>query len=341
MATVRNSRELRDSLIKLSLYVENNKRYVTREFKPIIEELTKQYKILIADIKYNSLDGLTKKELLTLLTKVRKINQKVYNEYTQHLLDMLASFMKSVNDVSLVMFASHFVAEEDEDDEVAVVPIYSKRKALEAAEEESKSNIVLFGLSSLSVMPTLWSKLTNVPIAANGLYVGEFIGAFGTSSQVQIESIIKQAYVNNWTKDEVIENIATVFNKVENQNSALVNTVMQHIYQNTNANVMSAFTKKYRWVSVLDNKTSAICLSRNGHVYIFGSGVLPPAHINCRSHIEPVTDDVYNQVKLQDWLNQQSSSIREDIGGIFDNEKFISTKSLKPSDLESKTDKIV
>lgn len=338
MATVRNNRELRDSLIKLSLYVENNKRYVIKEFKPIIEELVKQYKILIADIKYNSLDGMTKKELLALIVKVRKINQKVYNEYTQHLLDMLASFMKSVNTVSLIMFASHFETDEEESE---VIPTFTKRQALDRAESESKDNTVIFGLAALSSMATLWSKLTNVPIAANGLYVGEFIGAFGTSSQAQIESLIKQGYVNNWTRDEVVENITATFNRIENQNAALVNTVMQHVYQNTNANVMSAFTKKYRWVSVLDNRTSSICLSRSGRVYVFGSGVLPPAHINCRSHIEPVTDDVYNQVKLLDWMNQQSSAIRDEIGGIFVDEKFIATKSLKPSDLESKTDKIV
>lgn len=339
MATVRNNRELRDSLIKLSLYVENNKRYVIREFKPVVEELTKQYKILISDIKYNSLDGMTKKELLALIVKLRKINQQVYNEYTQHLLDMLASFMKSVNTVSLIMFASHFQTDDEDDSEE--VPAYTKRQALDRAESESKNNTVIFGLAALTTMSTLWSKLTNVPIAANGLYIGEFIGAFGTSSQAQIESLIKQCYVNNWTKDELIENINVAFGRIENQNSALVNTAMQHIFQNTNANAMSAFTKSYRWVSVLDGRTSAICRSRNGHVYKFGSGVLPPAHINCRSHIEPVNDDVYNQLKLLDWMNQQSSELADDIGGIFDNEKFVSTKSLKPSDLESKVDKIV
>lgn len=41
----------------------------------------------------------------------------------------------------------------------------------------------------------------------------------------------------------------------------------------------------YRWVSILDSKTSQICRSLDGQVFKFGQGPLPPAHPNCRSSI--------------------------------------------------------
>lgn len=41
----------------------------------------------------------------------------------------------------------------------------------------------------------------------------------------------------------------------------------------------------YRWVSILDSKTSQICRSLDGQVFKFGQGPIPPAHPNCRSSI--------------------------------------------------------
>lgn len=41
----------------------------------------------------------------------------------------------------------------------------------------------------------------------------------------------------------------------------------------------------YRWVSILDDATSAICRTLDGQVFKFGQGPLPPAHPNCRSSI--------------------------------------------------------
>ena len=41
----------------------------------------------------------------------------------------------------------------------------------------------------------------------------------------------------------------------------------------------------YRWISILDNKTSQLCRSLSGRVFRFGRGPVPPAHPNCRSTI--------------------------------------------------------
>ena len=46
--------------------------------------------------------------------------------------------------------------------------------------------------------------------------------------------------------------------------------------------------KGVRWVSTLDDRTSAICQSRDGKIYAIAQGPRPPAHPNCRSTTTPV-----------------------------------------------------
>ncbi|WP_187275389.1 hypothetical protein [Methylobacterium sp. WL6] len=43
-----------------------------------------------------------------------------------------------------------------------------------------------------------------------------------------------------------------------------------------------------RWVSVLDSRTTPVCMARDGKVYEPGKGPRPPAHWRCRSTTTPV-----------------------------------------------------
>jgi len=73
---------------------------------------------------------------------------------------------------------------------------------------------------------------------------------------------------------------------------ALARTAVNYV---TNAAKEAVFEKnpdviaKVMWVSVLDSRTTPICQSRDGKVYLVGQGPRPPAHINCRSVITPIT----------------------------------------------------
>lgn len=46
--------------------------------------------------------------------------------------------------------------------------------------------------------------------------------------------------------------------------------------------------REERWVSTLDNRTSAICQSLDGRRFKVGEGITPPAHPNCRSARMPI-----------------------------------------------------
>lgn len=60
---------------------------------------------------------------------------------------------------------------------------------------------------------------------------------------------------------------------------------VQHRVANRNTNLI----KGVQWVSTLDLRTTAICMSRDGNQYPTGQGPRPPAHYNCRSMITMIT----------------------------------------------------
>ncbi len=74
-----------------------------------------------------------------------------------------------------------------------------------------------------------------------------------------------------------------------------------------------------QWVAVLDSRTTPICQSRDGNFYPVGEGPRPPAHINCRSTMVPVTSK--NKARLENrqtyngWLKAQNKATQDDILG--------------------------
>jgi len=78
-----------------------------------------------------------------------------------------------------------------------------------------------------------------------------------------------------------------------NNARAFVKTSLKSMETQTQTELWKAnpdIVKKYKWVSVLDSRTSLICQSRDGRIYEVGKGDLPPAHPNCRSSVTPVFD---------------------------------------------------
>lgn len=71
------------------------------------------------------------------------------------------------------------------------------------------------------------------------------------------------------------------------------------------------------WVSVLDNRTTMICASRDGNIYPIDSGPRPPAHINCRSSVVPVLAGMNRMARelFPDWLLRQPHAIQDDVLG--------------------------
>lgn len=82
----------------------------------------------------------------------------------------------------------------------------------------------------------------------------------------------------------------------------------------------------YTWVSILDGKTSTQCRSLSGRTFRFATGPIPPIHLNCRSHIEPLFNagTVFARTTGQvidvgetyySWLRRQTRQFQDDVLG--------------------------
>ena len=110
---------------------------------------------------------------------------------------------------------------------------------------------------------------------------------------------------------------------------AIVRTATTEITNRAHHEVYSRHpevTTKYEWVSVLDGRTSDICIARSGKTYPYGEGPVPPAHINCRSVITPVIPGAAPSISAsesgptaasnyQEWLKEQSAQRQNEILG--------------------------
>lgn len=101
----------------------------------------------------------------------------------------------------------------------------------------------------------------------------------------------------------------------------MVYTAVQHVSTIARMAAMKRTpgVSRYRWVSILDNRTSDICRGLSGRVFEFGKGPRPPAHFRCRSHIVAVRDNDKSgapapQTYYQ-WLKGQSAGFQDEVLG--------------------------
>ena len=122
-------------------------------------------------------------------------------------------------------------------------------------------------------------------IVRNGLLTGEttqdlasrLIGnlQFGQSGNIR-QIALAGGEITKAANHQVITLVRTSINQV-------ANTASQQVYE-ANQDI----TKKYRYVSTLDTRTSAICRALDGREFEYGKGPKPPQHFNCRSTTVPV-----------------------------------------------------
>jgi SPP1 gp7 family putative phage head morphogenesis protein len=153
------------------------------------------------------------------------------------------------------------------------------------------------------------------------------LAAWVVAHNKRVSSTIRKATIEGSSPSAVLSGIrGTRKNKFEDGLMAqtqrgvetTVNTATQHVVVTTLAETFSEETKYYRWVSVLDNRTSVICRSLAGQVFEFGKGPLPPQHPNCRSSIMPISGrggPPVSQPTYYEWLSRQPQSVQDRVLG--------------------------
>lgn len=325
---LRDNMRLYDIATRKQIYVEGVKAQFASEFNDVMNELRIELRRLLVRIKYKNLDGMTKAELNAFMIALRKSQSKVYSAYTQKVIDQLKAFMQADLELTRRIFATAAkeIDEEVEDDE-EVEPL-DDDEAIEYIKEKNTALLLipLFGIAAVTGNPDkLWSSIRNNPIPANGMYLDAFIKTFAVSAQSGVENLIRQAYANGESVSAVIDVLlddkarqgqSSQIQRIGNQARSVLNTTIQFIAQSVSAGVTSSLYGRYRWYSVMDGRTTDICISRNLKEYRYGAGPLPPAHIGCRSHIAPIVgNEPTPQETFYQWVARQPDAVQDDILG--------------------------
>lgn len=191
----------------------------------------------------------------------------------------------------------------------------------------------------------LWARYKAAIMPGTGLTPPQMLTGALNSTMAQTHKLLGAAYAENKTMLATLQDFtgtrANAFRdglrrKMNNQFNAMLNTVLQSISSYVNAEVGANYFERYKWVSVLDSKTTDICRGRDGNIYIYGEGPVPPAHYNCRSVIVPYNGDAggiepkpevtptgepIEPIPTQDdsfyrWIQRQPNDVQNDILGV-------------------------
>ncbi len=120
-----------------------------------------------------------------------------------------------------------------------------------------------------------------------------------------INQIIRKGIADGKTTDQIALEVrkGRVHKISRNQSKALVVTATTSVYAQADHEVYKANEKAlagWQYVSVLDSRTTNICIHRDGEIYPIGDVAhLPPAHYNCRSTTTPVVKSWDDLSKLE------------------------------------------
>ena len=129
--------------------------------------------------------------------------------------------------------------------------------------------------------------------------ITDLMKSFTATETRKVQNAVRQGWFEGQTVSEMVRTIrGTRLNKFKDgilatttrNANQIARTATNHITNQTRAAVMernSRLLDGYEWISTLDSRTSSICRIRDGQVYQFGKGPLPPSHISCRSTVSP------------------------------------------------------
>jgi SPP1 gp7 family putative phage head morphogenesis protein len=314
-----------DALTRQQLLVEGAKLGALNKYAAYIPQLKEAIGAVFNALSVDNLGNLSKKLLLQLQAKLRAAIRAVLGKW----IDGLDTDLQALVDVERkITLAIAKLFDEDDDIEEA---------------KKKKRGFPLFGYDVAKDPDALWKVVQAETMAANGLSTTVAMNFLVTQLVEGAVSRVSQGYANSETtavvksaivgSDETYSRdglLARFFRTVATQ----ISTLVQHVTALAQNAVMSIFVKQYQWVSVLDNKTSDICRQRDGKVFEYENGPLPPAHPNCRSRTIPYGAQVprFNiPDTFTEWLRGQPDAVKEEFAGSTKGGRYMATKPLTPS----------
>ncbi|MEG8031886.1 minor capsid protein [Sphingomonas aurantiaca] len=135
----------------------------------------------------------------------------------------------------------------------------------------------------------------------SGKHLKSWADKLSTDTKDAVEAALRDGLAQGKTTDQIVRSIiGTKANKYTDgimQGSrksidAMVRTAINHVH---NVAAQLSYTenedviKGWKYLSVLDNRTTRFCAAHDGKKYKLGQGPIPPNHVRCRSLCQPVT----------------------------------------------------
>lgn len=282
---------LYDKLTRHQVYFEGVKSWFSSDFNDTLDVLNRRVMNIFLDAPERQLGDLTAAQ---------------YRNFERRLSRQLDSIIKRSKEV-----------------------LWSDLQNVNAADNEMLQDILKSERSTRRKMPSnavVWNQVTKRTVGATGTTLDEMIDAFYANLKATILKEVRKARIDNDSVDDLIttmkgtraaNNRDGLMNKFKNQSNSVLATALQHITSVSQNQYERIFYERYRWVAILDSRTTQICRSRNGKTWAYGKGPVPPAHYNCRSKIVPVDDDRRNYPETYfGWLREQPFNVLSDIVGI-------------------------
>lgn len=303
-------------MVRRQLYIEAVKRHEAQLFAPVLIHLEKIVQTELIALPVQTLAQLTKKQLDAVIKRVRDEYNKALNEYVEEHKTNLEQIAKA--DLVLTGGVVATLA--------ADLPVASAKPSI----IEFIDTLTNVGQAILdptnSFVDGVLASLWNDPNAALGSYMEYFLGDHITRISHGVLDLIRKAYVDALSPYQAILSIVGTptrnyrdgfLNRVWNWNKAVVNTNIQHVTSVVSRELFKGMFDRYIWISVIDEVTSKICRSRDGNIYVYGYGPIPPAHPNCRSTTSPLLGGEIPPAMpgFADWLAEQADELIEDTSG--------------------------
>ena len=206
---------------------------------------------------------------------------------------------KAVNELvaDLLEVEKRFIAPQTKDlieklDQVARTTATAEYKLMD---EMSPAGVVAYSGRNYAIALAM-----NSTMSATGQLLEQFVGDWTESRKKKLAETVRKAYASGLTTDDLIRSIrGTKANgykdglgvKLMRDADAIARTAVQHTATMGRLATLKRnkhISEQYQWSSTLDSRTTPLCQSLDGRVFTYGKGIMPPAHVRCRSSFIPL-----------------------------------------------------
>ena len=145
---------------------------------------------------------------------------------------------------------------------------------------------------SFDLPPTNIARAALVASPIEGRHLADWTDGLSKTAQTKIRTEVNRALMRGDNLDDLVRQIREITSKTLEHARAIARTALSHASSAGRESLFQANSDVVigvLWVSTLDARTTDQCAALDGTVHRLSEGPRPPAHVNCRSDVAPLT----------------------------------------------------